>query len=113
MKTAIAVITQPLALCALVVSSAFASMAKWSPRARNSQTQFYLMWSLAAVALIGGLFLAWQQLPKQTVEQSVKDVIQTSIGDQSPNVNSSGSGSVTVQVGTPAAHPPKPEEKKK
>jgi hypothetical protein len=41
-------------------------------------------------------------------------VVQTSHGDQSPNVISSGGGAVTVQTGTPAAKSgAKPKENKK
>jgi hypothetical protein len=124
MRGTAAVITHPIALCAYVVALVFGLIArKWNSRSRRKRDQqlFYLAVSLSVVALVGGLFLAWSQLPKPVSEPTARatpekaiNQSQTSLGDQSPNVSSSGNGSVTVQIGPPTANQPtKPEVKKK
>jgi hypothetical protein len=117
MAGTIAAIANPYALCAFVISAVLGLLAKkWnskSDRPRDRQL-FYLALSFSAVALLGGLFLAWHQLAKPAQPTPSGPVVQSSSGDKSPNVNSSGSGAVTVQTGTAPAPPPaKPEEKKK
>jgi len=71
------------------------SVPKWL-RAGGALAVFVIVYFYNPAALIKG--------------DHASPVTQTSFGNQSPNVNSSGSGPVTVQPGTP---PAKPEEKKK
>jgi hypothetical protein len=117
MVTSTAVITHPIALCAYVISAVFVLLTKkWNPKSDKPRDRqlFYLAATVAIVALVGGLSLAWQQIQRKSRLAVPIPVNQTSFGDQSPNVNSSGSGSVTVQTGNTS--PPssaKPEEKKK
>jgi hypothetical protein len=117
MAGTMAAITQPIALCAYVISAVFGLLArKWNSQGNRPRDRqlFYLAATLSLVALGGGLLLAWHQLPKPTLSTTPGPVVQSSSGDQSPNVNSSGSGEVTVQSGTAPAPPPeKPKENKK
>jgi hypothetical protein len=117
MAGTIATITQPIALCAYVISAVFGLLAKkWNSRSDRPRDRqlFYLAVTLSVAALGGGLLLAWHQLSKPALSTAPGPVVQSSSGEQSPNVNSSGSGAVTFQSGTAPAPPPeKPEEKKK
>jgi hypothetical protein len=123
-RTPTAIITHPIALCAYVISLVFALLAKkWNSKSRTKQDRqlFYLASFLCVAALAGGLFLAWQQIPKSQPEQpkqasgppAAGTDIQTSFGANSPNVKSSGSGAVTVQVGAAPTPPPAKADKKK
>jgi len=117
MTGTVAAITSPIALCAYVISATFGLLAKkWnskSDKPRDKQL-FYLAAALSVVALSGGLFLAWHQLPKPAPPPPPCRVVQSSSGNQSPNVNSCGSGTVTVQSGAAPAPPlAQSEEKKK
>jgi hypothetical protein len=113
----VSAITHPISLCAYVIAAVFGVLAKhWdssSDRPRDRQL-FYLAVTLSVVALGGGLFLGWKQIPSKSIGSVSVPITQTSFGDQSPNINSSGSGSVSVQNGpAPAQTPVKPQEKKK
>lgn len=117
MSNTVATITNPIALCAYVISAVFGLLTlKWNPKSDKPRDRqlFYLAVTLSVIALVGGILLAWHQLPKPTPQAESVPVLQNSSGNQSPNVYSSGSGAVTVQSGTAAAPPPeKPEGKKK
>jgi hypothetical protein len=108
MTGTVSAITNPISLCAYVVSVVFALLAaKWKPKGDGPDTRrlFYLGVFVAFFALTGGLFLAWRQLPKPAPTAPSGPVTQQSNGDQSPNVVSTGNGAVTVQNGTQSAPP--------
>lgn len=117
MAGTIATMTSPIALCAYVISAVFGLLARtWKSKNDGPRDRrlFYLAATLSVLALSGGLFLAWHQLAKPAPTTPSGTFTQSSSGDQSPNVNSSGSGAVTVQSGpAPAAKPGNPEGKKK
>jgi hypothetical protein len=117
MSTTIAAITHPIALCAYVISVVFGLLAKkWNSKSNKPGDRylFYLAAFLSVATVAGGLLLAWHQLPKPAPLIPSNPVVQNSSGDQSPNVNSSGSGSVSVQIGSaPPQASAKPAEKKK
>ena len=119
MESLPSVITHPISLCAYVLLLAFGVVVK-----KKHNRFFYLAASLSVVALVGGLFLAWQQTNKspsssmsRTLENkkvespSVADkknatveptTNQTSSGNQSPNISGT-KGDVNVTFGNPAA----------
>jgi hypothetical protein len=72
-------------------------------------------WMAFAAALLAVLFIAWLERPEQAPGLSAGPDIQTSIGNNSPNIKSSGSGPVNVQIGTPATQQPpaKPKSEKR
>jgi hypothetical protein len=127
METATAVITHPISLCAYVLALAFGLVAK-----KKGARFFYLAASLSVVALLGGLFVAWQQITKTSehsqrpaavgkTPQSVqrKDCLaagstttQTSKGSQSPNIAET-CGDVNVTFGAPSSAPSNEQGKKK
>ena len=125
MSPATAVITHPISLCAYVISVICGLLArKWNSRSRRKRDRqlFYLASSLCVVALVGGLFIAWQRIPKTQADQpnqtrgpSAVTGVQTSSGKNSPNVISAGSGSVTLTIHeqtSPTQIAPKTEAKK-
>jgi hypothetical protein len=111
MESLPSLITHPIALCAYIVSLAFATIAK-----KSGKRFFYLTAFISVVALIGGLFLAWQQInrtsspvpvtttnttPSLDREQSPAakpPASQVSGGEQSPNV-SGVKGDVNITYG--------------
>ncbi len=111
MATPIAAITNPIALCAYVVCAVFGLLARhWNSRGDRPRDRrlFYLAAFLAVGALAGGLSLAWHQTAKPPQPgPPAGPVVQQSSGDQSPNINSSGSGAVSVQIGNPPPPPAK------
>jgi hypothetical protein len=114
MGSIVATITDPIALCAYVVAAIFGLLTlKWNPKSDRSRERqlFYFAVAISFVALFGGLFLAWHKSPAPT-PTTPGPVVQSSSGNQSPNVNSSGSGSITVQSGTADTAATKPEKKK-
>lgn len=118
MTIPIATITNPIALCAYVLCAVFGLLARhWNapgtrPQDRKQSRQlFYLAAFLSIAALAGGLSLAWHQTAKPPQPTApTAPVLQQSTGDQSPNINSSGSGTVSVQIGN--APPAKPDPAK-
>lgn len=114
MSMSVSTITDPIALCAYVVAAVFGLLAKkWSNKNKRPQDRqlFYLAASVAVLALAGGLFLAWQRIPRPQPAPQSAPVVQSSSGSQSPNIQSSGSGAVTVQYGAKTENT-KPAEKK-
>jgi len=118
MSASVATITHPIALCAYVVAVVFGLLAKrWNSRSRRPQDRqlFYLAASVAILALAGGLFLAWRQSSRLRPAPQPAPVVQSSSGSQSPNIQSSGNGSVTVHYGDtpqPKQQQTKPAENK-
>jgi H+/Cl- antiporter ClcA len=108
------IITHPIALCSYVLSLVFGLLAKrWKARNQREEDRnlFRLAASLAAVALIGGLFLAWrQEAPKSAPAGAPAAQIQISNGGQSPNV--SGAKDVTINYGNSAPAAADGKEKK-
>lgn len=116
MANPVATLTNSYALCGYAISVVFVLLSKkWNPRSETPRVRqlFYFAIFIAAVALLGGLFLAWHQLSGSSSAAPPCTVTQSSSGNQSPNVNSCGSGTVTVQNGTAPATQSKPEEKAK
>jgi hypothetical protein len=110
----VANITNPIALCAYVVAAVFGLLAKrWNSRSKKPHDRhlFYLAASVAVLALAGGLFLAWWQSPRPQPPPQPAPVVQSSSGDQSPNIQSSGNGSVTVEYGDKPKPKQQPEKK--
>lgn len=114
MVNIVATITDPIALCAYVVAAVFGLLTlKWNPKSDRPRDRqlFYFAVTVSFVALFGGLFLAWRKSSATTPTPS--PVVQSSSGSLSPNVNSSGSGTVIVQGGTESTAPKQVPEKKK
>jgi|HubBroStandDraft_1064217.scaffolds.fasta_scaffold90099_1 hypothetical protein len=81
---------------------------------KQALTQQFVITILVYVLALG--FCAWSVylFVQPTTKPGSVPIIQNSTGDQSPNVISSGSGSVTVQRGTPATQPSaQPKERNK
>lgn len=116
MASLITAITQPIQLCAFalfVVASLLAKSWKSKIDTQSGKRLFYIFIILGVTAFSGGLYMTWRQMEKTTILPSSGSVVQSSSGDNSPNVNSSGNGAVTVQIGKPETNPPsKPPEKK-
>jgi hypothetical protein len=107
MKLSIETITNPISLCAYVlflVSSLLAKKWKVESDKPYHRQLFHFFASLAVVTLAVGLVLAWRQQSNAAYQTPASSVTQSSSGNQSPNINSSGSGPVTVQIGP--AQPP-------
>lgn len=107
MAASTTVITHPIALCSYVLSLVFGLLAK-RLSARNQrasdQNLFRLSGCLAVIALVGGLFFAWNQTKTERMQPAASAVSsQVSHGAQSPNV--SGAKDVTITYGSapPAA----------
>ena len=93
----VAAITNPISLVADVVSAVFALLAmKWKPKGDGPDTRrlFYFAICMAFLVVMGGLFLAWHQLPKSLRQAS--PAVQRSPGVQNPNVNSTGNCNVNL-----------------
>jgi len=111
-----ATLTNPYALCGYAISAVFVLLAKkWNPKSETPRVRqlFYFAISMAAAALFGGLFLAWHQLSTSSSTAPPCNVTQSSSGNRNPNINSCGSGTVTVQNGTTSSSQTKREEKAK
>jgi len=127
-------ITNPIALCAYALSLVFGLLAKmWNSKGSQnfSRSLFRLAVFVSVTALLGGLALAWYQTPHspsamaEPASRSAatnalpggtaapQSVTQTTSGTNSPNVQNSGSGSVSVQIGNPPNPQDKPPEKKR
>jgi len=117
MKSSIAAITNPISLCAYALFLVFSLLAKkWNAKSDKSRDRrlFQLAAFLAIVSLAGGLFLAWRQQSSSAAQATATTVVQGSSGNQSPNINSPGSGPVTVQIGpAPPPSPAQPADGKK
>ena len=117
MAPIVANITSPISLCAYVVSLVFGLLARnWNSTSERPRDRWlrYFAATLSVAAVAGGLVLAWNQQAIPTESTPSVAVKQSSSGNQSPNVVSSGSGAVTVQSGaTPAPPPAKSDSKKK
>jgi hypothetical protein len=96
MPFVLSLITHPISLCAYIISLAFALLAK---KKKDSRV-FYLTAFLSIFALLGGFFLAWQQLNGDQKQSSVpvSSTNQTSHGEQSPNI-SGVEGDVKIEFG--------------
>ena len=119
MESVIPVITHPISLCAYTLFLAFGLVA-----IKKGHRFFYLAVFLSVVSLVGGLFLAHQQIsnvpaPTPTVkskstaqpsEQQKKTpfanstTTQSSAGNQSPNISGAG-GDVHLNYGNAGAAP--------
>src|ERR1700690_1586559 len=102
MRLNIAAITNPISLCAYVFSVVFGLLAKrWSAKSERPRDLWLrrLAGFLAITLVAGGLFLAWRQQSGSARQTPATTVVQSSSGNQSPNINSSGSGPVTVTSG--------------
>jgi hypothetical protein len=111
MPASVASVTNPIALCAYVVAVVFGLLArKWNSRGEKPGDRriFYLAASVAIMALAGGLFLAWRGNVRPNPVPPAGPVVQQSSGDQSPNISTSGNGSVTLKYGD--KHQPKKQE---
>jgi len=134
MSGAAGMITHPIALCAYVLSLVFGLLAKmWNRKGSKSFNRqlFRLAVFVSVTALVGGLVLAWYQTAHTTTSAAeaagknsspngsagagtaLPAVSQSTTGPSSPNVQNSGSGSVTVQYGEAPKPAAKPAEKKK
>ena len=122
MTAGVGMITHPIALCAYVLALVFGLLAKMLNARRDKALDrqlFRLAVFVSVTALLGGLFLAWYQTarggsgdavspaaasprPAGTSPPSVT-ATQTSTGANSPNIQNTGGGSVTVQTGGSSA----------
>jgi hypothetical protein len=103
MASPVNAITHPIALVAYVLSLVSGLLAKrWASRRKTPQDAlvFYLFGGLCALALGGGLLLAWQQTRKSDTPLCE----QESSGSQSPNV--CGSGDVKIIYNQPPSQTP-------
>lgn len=116
MSSLIAAITHPIQLCAFVLFLVASLLAKsWKSKidARSGRVLFCLFILLAIASFSGGLYMTWRQLEKTATNAPPSSVVQTSSGANSPNINSSGSGSVAVQSGNAGTNPPSKSSEKK
>jgi hypothetical protein len=94
---------------------------QWVDRAKNHPlVAFIILLALLVIAIAkladSGKTItdAWNRLSKPTPPAPSSSVVQSSSGKQSPNINSSGSGSVTVEIKPAPSQPPaNPPDKKK
>jgi hypothetical protein len=126
MESVTSLITHPISLCAYILSLAFGLVAK-----KKDNRFFYLAASLSVVALVGGLFLAWQQtnkIPNPSIPRAPEKMSaatpsvenkkdpsveptsnQTSLGNQSPNISGT-KGDVNVTFGNPKSSSTEPKK---
>jgi hypothetical protein len=118
LATDITAITNPISLCAFVFSAVITLLAhKWDSKHKTAQTRqlFFLTASLSILIVAGALLLALHQSHTSATPGASSTVEQRSHGDQSPNIDSSGTGSVSVQIGNAPPQPlaPSANDKKK
>ncbi|MGA3262948.1 MAG: hypothetical protein ABSC47_02760 [Terracidiphilus sp.] len=94
---------------------------QWVDRAKNHPLVaviIFLALTVFAIAKLADsvktITDAWNRFSKPTSPASSSSVVQSSSGGQSPNINSSGGGPVTVEIKpAPSQHPANPPDKKK
>jgi energy-coupling factor transporter transmembrane protein EcfT len=112
MATLIAAVSQPIQLLAFTLLIVAGLLRKFW-KSKIGTRLFYIFLFMAITTFLCGLYMTWQQFEKPAIHSSPGSVVQSSSGDNSPNVNSSGSGSVTVQSGNNETNSPSKPPKKK